>query len=99
MEQRYPFLRSLNFLLKVLAWVVLVVLVLAALGSVIFGLRHTRPFAPLLGLGLVLYGLLLWAWTYTIAEIILVVLAIEQNTRQTATSLQTAGAQGAPPAS
>jgi len=77
MERRYPALRAISVIYKVLA-------VLALLGCLAVGVVRAIEVKPLEGIFLVamgiVYGIFLWAG----AELILVLLDIEQSTRRTA---------------
>ena len=118
MEKRYKALRALSTVYRVLAWIALVVGVLASLGILtlsIIGVRpltlyRTRltpmfsfPFGLLQG-GLVagIVGFLVtllasgfyFLFLYAVSEVILVVLSVEENTRETAYYLRGEGSLG-----
>lgn len=87
MQDRFPALRTISVLFKVMAWIVVVVGVIAALVVLAAPLPSSEGegIARLLALGLtLLVTFFYWLILYAIAKAIGVILAIEENTRRTA---------------
>jgi hypothetical protein len=93
LEERYPALRFIVTMLKVIAWIILTVFTLAAALMVFTGflsLDTTGVFGGVLaGVGVALYGLLTAVFVYAAAETIQVVIDIEKNTRPAAPAQKT----------
>ncbi len=98
MEQRFKALRTIAILLKVVAWLVLVLGLLFSLVILLVSgmspddVRQASPeadiFARIIVAGFMLVGFFAyWLILYALAEGILVILAIEENTRRTALEL------------
>jgi hypothetical protein len=95
MEKRFRFLRFSSVILKVVAWIVLIGTVIGALIVTVAGgiaPLHMLPYGPFLGIGggaimgfvVLVLGLLHFLFFYAGAEMILLLVAIEENTRRTA---------------
>lgn len=93
MEKKFKALRTIATIFKVLAWIVvactLIAFLIAVLGGSLIGSlagENAGPFAPFAGVfgGLVIlvYGFFLFIGMYAWSEIILVLIAIEENTRK-----------------
>ena len=115
MQHRYRALRIVGTVYKIIGVIVLILAVLGAIGSVIFGgligglarQSATGPFGSVAGgafgglivaVLVLLYGLGIGVTLYGVGEGIYLLLALEENTRETATLLRpTQGAvAGAP---
>jgi ABC-type glucose/galactose transport system permease subunit len=101
-EERYPALRIISTILRVLAWVVGVGCALGFVGTLIAAAATQSAHPALMALILAVYGVFGFIYLYAGAEAILVFLDIEENTRRTAASLarmtQPGAAQPQPPA-
>lgn len=87
MQERFPALRTISVLFKVLAWIVAAVGVIVALIMLVIPVPQSEGegIARLLALGLtLLVTFFYWLILYAIAEAIGVILAVEENTRRTA---------------
>ena len=93
MEKRFRFLRFFSVILKVIAWIFLIGTVVGALVVTVAGTMtplKLGPYGPFLGvmggagigLFVLLLGLLHFLLFYAGAEMILLVIAIEENTRK-----------------
>lgn len=94
MEKRFPALRIIAVMFKVVAWLVLILGVVFALVIPLIVPDATQPEPPSAQLvrwlmaGSVFVGAFIyWLIFYALAEVILVALAIEENTRHTAAQL------------
>ncbi len=94
MEQKFNSLRIISKIFKVIAWIVAVFAVIGfftmiAIGSASRGMAG--PFAALGGVGgafiTLLYGSIMFIFIYTWAEVIMVLLAIEESTRRSCEKL------------
>jgi hypothetical protein len=82
MEEKYRILRLASQTLKILAWVVLVVSIIVAIaGLVLIPTTGISRGLSVAGVAL-LYAILGFIYLYASSEAILVLLAIEANTRQ-----------------
>jgi hypothetical protein len=104
MEKKYRILRIVATIWKVLAWIVLVISVLGGCASIAFGVlaggagsSSNNTLAPLLGgaiggaisgLIAIFIGVLYFVSLYAFAELVDVMLALEENTRATAEQLK-----------
>jgi hypothetical protein len=100
MEKRFRVLRFLGLLYKILAWIVLVLGILAAIATVVIGATADEmltvpglPVVPMVGglvggimggLGILLGTVFYFVLLYAVGELIHLGLAIEENTRETA---------------
>ncbi|MEO0226182.1 MAG: hypothetical protein ABIL05_04440 [candidate division WOR-3 bacterium] len=93
MEKKFKGLRIIANVFKVLAWVILVVSVIFSiiviLGGSLLGVLAGEQMGPMGaltgifgGIILLIYGVFLFLSLYAGAEVILVLLAIEENTRK-----------------
>jgi len=94
MEIKFKMLRTISVILKVIAWIVAALTIIGFLVMIVGGAalsqlggRYGAPgmFGPLWGIGMAFYILLIGGmWFISLlagAELILVILAIEENTR------------------
>ena len=104
MEKKFKILRIVATIWKVLAWIVLVLSVLGGCANIVFGVmlgagaRNTgnalglSAFGALGGVIIALvaifFGVLYFIFLYAFAEIVDVMLALEENTRSTAEQLK-----------
>ena len=102
MVKKFRVLRIVAVIWKVLAWIVLVVSILGGCGSLAMGLigGASARNSDMLGLGLgalggvvtaliaIFFGILYFVFLYAFAEIVDVMLALEENTRATAEQLK-----------
>ena len=102
MEKRYRILRIVATIWKVLAWIVLVVSVLGGCGTIALGALGgaAARSSDALGLGggliggaitalvAIFFGVLYFVSLYAFAELVDVMLALEENTRATADQLK-----------
>ncbi|NLE99946.1 MAG: hypothetical protein GX601_03125 [Anaerolineales bacterium] len=104
MTKRFKVLRAIATIWKILAWVELILGIIAAVGVLVLGLvgmssleaygysypsdvpwQLAGPLGGLIGAFSVLVGVVFWfLMLYAIGEVIYVLLAIEENTRQPA---------------
>jgi lipopolysaccharide export LptBFGC system permease protein LptF len=112
MDRRFTALRVIGTILKILAWIVLILGVLAALASLFFGftLREQLGISgvavggPLAGIVLfvviLIFAILDYLFLYAAGEFLFLFLSIEENSRRTAYFVQqqyTASQGGYPP--
>jgi hypothetical protein len=97
-EQRYTALRTIATVLKVVAWILLVLCGLAFVGAVIYAAIQTEAEALLVAVMSVVYGVFGFIYLYAGAEAILVILDIEENTRRSGAFLAQLAQQARPPA-
>ena len=100
MQNKFRVLRIVSSILKILAWVVLVLGVLGGCGTLALGLvggsSARGDFGPLAGvLGgavgsvvLLIFALFYFLFIYAYGELIALLIALEENTRLTAERLQ-----------
>jgi hypothetical protein len=100
MDRRFTALRVIGTIFKVLAWIVLIVGILAAIGSLVIGFTLTNRLGyaglnlggPLAGIasfiGLLVYSILQFLLFYAAGEFLYLFLSIEENSRRTAFFLQ-----------
>lgn len=102
MEKRYRILRIVATIWKILAWIVLVVSVLGGCGTLVLGVvgGAAARNSDALGLGggliggaitalvAIFFGVLYFVSLYAFAELVDVMLALEENTRATADQLK-----------
>jgi len=106
MEKRFRILRIVGTLYKVLAWIVLVTGVLSAFGSLIFSVAGGALIPQEYGQGLPIGGAVLgitsfltllivsafqFVLFYSVGELIYLLLAIEENTREVALWMRSRG--------
>jgi len=82
MEKRFPALRTIASILKVFAWISAIGSVIGFFITVSGGSRLSPGFGIFGGLLFLLYGGLMMLIFYAWSEGILVILAIEENTRK-----------------
>jgi hypothetical protein len=100
MDRRFTALRVIGTIFKVLAWIVLILGILAAIGSLVLGFTLNNQFGtaglsvggPLAGIalfiGLLVGSILEFLAFYAAGEFLYLFLAIEENSRRTAFFLQ-----------
>jgi hypothetical protein len=104
MEKKFRILRIVAIIWKVLAWIVLVLSVLGGCANIVFGLmlgagaRNTNTALGLSAFGAlggvvvaliaIFFGVLYFVFLYAFAELVDVMLALEENTRATAEQLK-----------
>ncbi len=104
MQQKFRVLRIVAVIWKVLAWLVLVLSILGGCGTLAMGLLAgggaSARSSDMLGLGLgalsgvvtaliaIFFGVLYFVFLYAFAELVDVMLALEENTRATAEQLK-----------
>ncbi len=100
MGNKFRMLRIVSTILKILAWLVLVLGVLGGCATLVLGLAGGSSargeFGPLAGLlsgavggvVLILFALLYFLFIYAYGELISLLIALEENTRLTAERLQ-----------
>jgi len=95
MEKKYTALRVTSVVFKVLAWIVAVFTIIGFIGMLVggaaltsFGGRYGGPYSAFGGMysvfmafGVLIYGVLGFISLLAAADMILVILAIEENTR------------------
>lgn len=90
MEKRFPILHVVSFIFKVLAWIVALLDILAIVSLLtrkaglpsIFQTSNFTASPLILALLALLFGVFYFILLYALAEGIMVVLAIEENTRK-----------------
>jgi hypothetical protein len=89
-ERRYPALRAIAMIYKVLAWLVATATVLSAVvGLAMLGSESARGFPSTVWIiASLVVGALVFVSLWAAAETVLVFVDIEQNTRQVAETLQ-----------
>ncbi len=104
MQKKFRILRIVATILKIIAWIVLVLGVLGGCGTLVFGLMAggassrggVGDFGPLAGalggaasgLVIIVIAFLYFVFIYAYGELINLLLALEENTRLTAERLQ-----------
>lgn len=85
MEKRFHALRTISMILKVMAWIVAIFTVIGFIFTLAGVTFLPGPYGSgagfVFGIGVLIYGAIIFIWVYALAEIILVLLAIEENTR------------------
>lgn len=110
MVKKFRVLRIVAVIWKVLAWIVLVISVLGGCFTLAMGLiggASAARSSDMLGLGLggvvggvvtalaaIFFGILYFVFLYAFAELVDVMLALEENTRATAEQLKTIASKG-----
>ena len=94
MEQKFKALRTISVIFKIIAWIIAVFTIIGFFGMIIggtalssYGSRYGAPYimGPMWGIVMAFYVLVVGAISFisflAAADLILVVLAIEENTR------------------
>ena len=86
MEKRFPALHTVSAIFKILAWLVAIVDIIIVVLVLMKKFALTALSGPpaVLAAGILLAGAIYFLFLYAFAEGILVVVAIEENTRKTA---------------
>lgn len=86
MEKRFHALRTISIILKVLAWIVAIFTVIGFIFALAGVNLFPGPYSPgvgfIFGVAVLIYGAIIFISIYALAEIILVLIAIEENTRR-----------------
>ena len=85
-QHRFPALKTISWILRILAWIVAVVCVVAFILFMFTDQLQQAQFQGtakiLVGIGILLAGALYMLLLYAAAEGIMVIIAIEENTRK-----------------
>jgi hypothetical protein len=93
--RKYPVLRVIALILKILAWVVLAagligMIALLSAGSGLSGADQAlRPFTTAGGIGVLLIAILQFVWLYSFGSILSLLVEIEEKTREMASQPST----------